>query len=788
MVNAVVDAALASLRLGAAPVEYTQRFTVDQAEALQRQRHRPGSTRWSWTLQVLRALFALVDGAQFLATPPREAGKSGVRLRFAFDVTALEGVAPSRLLDAALEPDAGSGDGRLVDRQRRFLRLLGRGINESLAFGPCRVEVRLGRRRHRFTVGDRDESPTESVEDLPPSLAETDGCVMEIEVVIDRFVGRWFEAVLGNEGFQETLKLWALHVPGLDLGPSPGILRPVPPAPSLRMGTLGSWWPTDDINGLRLLRDGVLLPTALARDLAATGVPLRDYSGPIEVPQLRLTFDEASVVHDANMSLLVAWLGDVHAHASRRPLPLSARLDGFLADPSRPPQEGRIAGAIWPPTIERVQTVTGHWVELAALRNAARRGIEVAWCWTHERMATPEHLRAGTLMLWPRELAAVQAIPGLRVVPVAALQIGAVSGWGALVQVSYPELDLGAIARSHDIPVRIDVGALVHRRAEAEQGRIEIAAGGSVVAEIRDPDRVLPGVLVVGRVAAGDLAVGSFGPSAQQAALRAIELHARARVDAIVAHARQHATAEDDAPLLRALDREGEARLATPATEATRRSADAAPPRLIVDVVHPEHGGALHVLDRGARGVIEVWLAGQACGTIVLDGPWSRIGGDLGVRSPSTAIDPATVAQLVAQVVAPRIEQMWSLAAPGSELHASLAELANEPRVDVAPAAETGPLLPAPWGTALRQVIAGIVGQSGLRIEPVLTWVPAAWSGGSVIHLGMLQPWVAEGMRTAASREQVSIAAMISLMTLVPDPLAFELAVQRYLAISAAPH
>lgn len=126
--SATLDA-VAARRLGAAPSGHTESFTVDRAQALQRQRHRPGATRWSWTLQVLRGLLALTDGARVIASPPRGTATAGLRLRFGFELAALDGIERRDLLDAALEPDDGPGDGALATRQRRFCRLLARGIN-----------------------------------------------------------------------------------------------------------------------------------------------------------------------------------------------------------------------------------------------------------------------------------------------------------------------------------------------------------------------------------------------------------------------------------------------------------------------------------------------------------------------------------------------------------------------------------------------------------------------------------------------------------------------------------
>lgn len=776
---AVVEAALARCRLGVAPTAYAESFTVDQAQALQRQRHRPGTTRWSWTLQVLRGLFALTDGAQFMVTPPRDASRPGVRLRFAFDASTLDGFAPHGLLHAALEPDAGAGDGTLATRRQRFVRLLARGINESLAFGPCRVDVRIARRLYHYEVADGGTGETEHVEDLPPS-PEIDACALEIEVVIDSRVGRWFEALMGADGFRETLELWFARVPGVDLSVQPGVLRPVPKPLPIRFGALGSWWPSNHPDGLTLLRDGVLVKTLLGRDLAMQGVTSRDFAGSIEAPQLRLTFDESSVVLDPQLSALVAWFGDVRAHGRRLPLPVT--FEESMMPPVRRRYEGRIVSVVWPETIHHVQTVAGTWFDIASLQHASASGREIPYCWTHERAMTPEPLRATTLMLWPRELETLQRIPGLRIVPLAALHIGAVSDWASLVQVSYPELQLGSIARTSEIPVRLDVSALVHRRAEATQGRIEIAAHGGVLADIREPTCVLPGVLLVGRVAGNDMATSSFGPAAQQAALRAIELHARARIDDIVAHAREHKRPEDDAPLLRVVDRDGASVLATPAIEAIQRAAEATPPLLRIDVAYHGYGGALHVLERGHRGAIEVWRGGQSCGTVVLPDPWSRIGGDIGVQSPTMAVDDDTITQLAVDLVRKEVERRWSLAPSGSALAASLDELARTPRIDVAPIPVVEPLAPGPLDIGIRGALAAIVGPPDVDFEQSPTWVPAKRCGAT-IQLGALHPWILTAQTYGASRYHVSIATMLSLITLVTDPIELEAAVLRYLAV-----
>jgi hypothetical protein len=778
------DEAVSARRLGTAPTDHTESFTVDRAQALQRQRHRPGATRWSWTLQVLRALFALTDGARVIASPPRGTATAGLRLRFGFDLAALHGIEMHGLLDAALEPDDGPGDGALATRQRRFVRLLARGINESLAFGPCRVEVRVASRVHRFEIGDGEEHAVEHVEDVARS-PEIDAWPLEIEVVIERLVGRWFEAVLGSDGFQETLKIWFARVPGLDLSVEPAVLRPVPHASPLRLGQIGAWWPTGESKPLALLRDGVLLATALARDLAVHGLTVRDFAGVIEAPSLRLTFDEASVVLDPQLTKLVAWLGDVRAHASRLPLPL--QFDDLLLRSGKRRYEGRIIGAVWPPTIDRVQTVVGEWVYRQGLEAAAQDGVELAYCWAHERADVPEHLRQSTLMLWPREHEALQMIPNLRLVPFAAYDVASVSDWGTLAQISFPEVPLGTIARSRDVPARIDVGGLVHRRAAATAGRIELADGGAMIAEIRDPARVLPGVVIIGRVVANEGATGRLTPSARHAALQAIEAHARANLHVLIEHARLYTTDGDDAALLRAVAPDNGASLATPTAVAVARATSTKPPLMSIDVTLRDYGGVLHVLDVGERGEIEVWRAGQSCGRHMLAEPWSRIAGDLAVSSPTTPIDVSAIAQVVGTIVVPDVERMWALAAPGGEMHTSLAELASRTRVDVAPAAPVELPPPAPEPITLHTVLSRVLGIADLRIDSDLTWTPAAMAGATTVKIGTLNPWTVGMAGVHYGREDVALAAVLSIVTLAHDELTCEGMLLRYLAVFSQP-
>jgi len=782
----VVTNAIATRRLGAAPTAYPLSFTVDRAEALQRQRHRPGAGRWSWTLQVLRALFSLTDGARFVVAPSRGHAVAGVRLCFSFDATPLAGIAPQKLLDAALEPDAGPGDGSLATRQRRFVRLLARGINESLAFGPCRVNVRIARRMHRFTIGDCGVGEAETIEEVPPST-EVDTWPLEIEVMIDRFVGRWFEIAVGRDCFRETLQLWFARVPGIDLSVTPGVLRPVPVEPPVRLGALGAWWPQDS-KTIALLRDGVVLGAALGRGLAEHGVPVRDFVGVIEAPQLRLTYDEASVIVDAEVNRLVAWLGDVHAHASRLPIPLTSEQlisYGTQADRYRR-YEGRIVGASWPDEPGWVPTVDGRWVAIEELRGLAAEHREIPFCWTHERATTPEHLRSHTLMLWPRELDALARIPGLRLVPVAALHVGSISDWGALVQVSFPELALGAIARSRDIPVRIEVNALVHRRAEATQGRIELASRGAVVAEIREPSRVLPGVLLVGRVAADDPRTPGLGPAELQAALAAIEQHARARVDVLAAHARKHSTRiDDDAPLLRAIAMLGESVLAAPAIDVAAASVSSKAPSLLVDVALRDHAGSLHLRPLDEAGVVEVWREGRRQGTHVLPPPWARVGGSLGVRTAGVAVDLATVMRVVERVLAPEVRRVWPLTSPKSELHRELVDVATTVPSD------TFATMPeireaARDGTEVREALAIILDEPDLRTEAVLWWTPAARGTTGVVSLGVLNFWM-QGALVDPSPAKVPLATVLALAMLLEDDRALEVAIGRALALFTRP-
>lgn len=603
--------------------------------------------------------------------------------------------------------------------------------------------------------------------------------------MIERLVGRWFEAVLGRDGFQETLKIWFARVPGLDLSVEPAMLRPVPQVAPIRLGQAGSWWPTGEHKPLALLRDGVLLETALARDLAVHGVTVRDFAGVIESPSLRLTFDEASVVLDPQLTKLVAWLGDARAHASRLPLPLG--LEDLLLRREQRRYEGRIVGATWPATVDHVQTVVGAWVDRRGLEAAARDGVEVAYCWTHERTQVPGHLRASTLMLWPRELEALQMIPNLRLVPFAAFDVASVSDWGTLVQISFPELPFGTIARSQDVPARIDVSALVHRRAAAVAGRIELADGGVVIAEIRDHGRVVPGVVVIGRVVATDGGTVRLTPAAQHAALEAIEAHARANLRVLIEHARLYSTDGDDPALLRAVATDDGASLAARATDTAVYAANPRPPRLSIDVALADYSGVLHVLEVGERGAIELWHAGQSRGRHTLAEPWSRIAGDLAVFSPATPIDAGAIARVVATVVVPEVERTWALGAPGGALHASLRELASRTRVEVAEAVVFDPPLPVPQPMTLAAVLSRVLAIPELRLDPELTWLPAAMAGSSTVKLGTLNPWTAGMMGVHNRREDVALAAALSIVTLARDELMCEAMLLRYLAVLGAP-
>jgi hypothetical protein len=775
-----LEAALAGRRLGLAPTAYPLCFTVDRAEALQRQRQRPGSGRWSWTLQVLRALFALTDGARFMVSPPPGVAFGGVRLRFAFDPSVLDGVAPTKILDAALEPDLGPGDGSLATRQRRFVRLLARGINESLAFGPCKVTVRIRHRVHTVEIPDGGVGETETITDVAGS-PDVDACPLEIVVAIHELVGRWYEVATGQDSFRQTLQLWFERVPGIDLGTTPAVLRPIPIPPPVRLGGVGAWWP-EDRSTIALLRDGVVLDTALGRELQSRGVPVHDFVGVVEAPALRLTYDEASIVADTEVSRLVAWLGDVHSYARRMPTPFTVdQLIAYGASAEKHRRyEGRIIGATWPSAPSWVPTVDGRRIGLDELQRLAAEGRDIPYCWTHERASTPAHLHAYTLMLWPRELEALAQIPGLRLVPVAALHVGSISDWSALVQVSFPELALGTIARSRDVPVRIDVSALVHRRAEASQGRLELASRGAVVAEIREPSRVLPGVLLVGRVAADDPGASSLGPAELQAALAAIELHGRARVDVLAAHARKHSTrADDDAPLLRAIEEVGESTLATPPKDASTRRATDVSPSLVVDVALADYSGSLHVLPRGESGVVEVWLEGRRHGVHELPAPWTRIGGTVGVRSAAVAVDLATIFRLVARVLGPELRRVWPLASPRAPLHTELAEsamaLPQEPTrawLELPPRSDRPP--------SLRDALAAILGEPGLVVDTAYSLEPARRGIGNIVKLGIFHAWL---LNAHSMWPRIPQATMLVLTALVDDPAELEVVLERALAL-----
>lgn len=783
MSDAVARAVLGCRMAPAGP--RTRRFTVDRVEALARQRTR-SQDRWAWTLHVVRGLFSLVDGANLrLEYTYPTAEQDHLRIALWFDASALSGLPVGGLLDAALDPGKPDHDGALVERQRRFLHRLGRGINEALGGEAVGIEVRLTGILHRFVRTPAVPGGwSEFVSEIPAAQVRPHTPALDIDV---RLTSQSFEQLaMGGAGIAGIMRLWHAHVPGLESDGDAWVLRPFPSDRPMQLGKDARWW-RRPLDAIALVRDGVVMPTRLGAALAQHRVPVQEFDGIADAPRLRLTYDEGAVIQDEALALLAAWFHDVVAHAVRARVPAGTRSPAALL------------GAAWPSTLGGVWTVDGQAVAVDALAEAASAGREVWFAWRHELDVVPHDVRASTLALWPSELELLRlAIPTLSLVPLARAQVasGRATDWATLVQGCLPELALCVIPRSVEIPARIDVTAFIHRGGAGEFGSIDLVWNGRSVARTLDTSLAIPGVTLFGHVSTND-ARWSSTPTAMQSTLHAVAQAARARLDELLAHARDTSTPGSSLPPIVARIEAGT--IAHSLSPEVRASAPTrtSMPLAIVPVRGDGFAGVLELHADGEPTAIEVGVVDGPATTVTLHDPWAGVSGRVAIQPHASACDPHAIAIEALRQLLPAANHAALVHGLGHAARPRLVALVAACRSRTA--TDDGEDADAAVPCRLREVLVHtLLGTHALAVEhivPVPSWRFAALTemddrgtsddgAGRArrLELGAYRRWIAEGLHRPRGAEDVGLAAALVLATLDQDADGRERSLRRLLA------
>ncbi|MBX7080031.1 MAG: hypothetical protein K1X88_12625 [Nannocystaceae bacterium] len=641
-------------------------FRVERSEALLRLRARPGRGRWDWTLTLARALLSLADAWQVRLTQGAVGEHDVVGIAITGDPALLHELPPESLLDQALEPDPGAGDYALPRRRLRFMRLLGRAVNEALAFAPVAVQLRVLDRTVEFTPSAKGPDPWR--ESAPTFAPPHDPVVVALNVTIERNFQRTIDKLLGRDGCWAIAELVRSHVPGATFTPGGGVLRSLPTSEFVQLGDQGWLWPRPHMPRLALLLDGVAGPTAIASALRGFGVYVDPLRGWISAPRLRLTFDEHAVVHDDALAALAAWCLDTLAHGE---FVVVANVPNLFDVTSwdRTRFDRAFKGLRCKQGLDRLFTVSGGPVSADDLAACVAQGRAVPYVWRHEVAHTPRELAPITISLWPSELDLLRAaFPNLQLHPVAAYRLDdAQADFGTLVKGSYPELFLGLAVTDTDPPYRIEVSAYVHRNAASQRGRVLVGSPPVQLGASEDDSLAIPGVTVVGRIPESGHHE-RFSADVVVAALHATAGHARGRLPELVAHVRAQPHGGPIADALAALT------LAPVAPSPTRRQVRrVAPPLFALEIADPTTSGTLELMDPEQPSAVEVRVdAGQAQ-DLRLPEPLSAIGGRLWLRGHEAAVwrDAILLShanRFVAQAVLARV-----LATPGSDRRRALA-------------------------------------------------------------------------------------------------------------------
>lgn len=519
--SAGVGRVLQQIRRGSGDGQARRGFTVARTEALLRLREVPRAP-WGWTLDLLRAARLLSASGRAVVEEAQDGEERVLTLRFGVGGCDLAGADLRGILFAAVagEEDMSAGPAPwLGEVGTRWRAYVGAAINAGLADGPRSIEVRTasgGRayvRKDSHAVGGDPYGEHAAAGRCPPQAFEV--VIREARPGFGRRVAAWLARQASASAqveklWRESLFLPAEHRGAIEIG------RELP-GYRVRLGKYATWSADATLGGPWLVRDGVR-SVSLVRALTAAGLPADELGGWIECAALRLTADEATVTNDAAWELLVAWLHDARTHTYKGPLP-----DGVAPTPGggvKSPlhyvgKDGQAGQVRWPLEVSRVMLASGRVIDLETLSQRVRGGRDFLYAWFHQKGEVPATLQARAHVLWPSELAVLQAkLPELRAVPLRAL--------GDTPQVE--RADLSGLHKSSLAPVAIavpgppllaaggvsvtmEVQAFVHRYPTDQTGSIALMSYGRRVAQVREAQQVIPGVTLMCELKGADMDV-----------------------------------------------------------------------------------------------------------------------------------------------------------------------------------------------------------------------------------------------------------------------------------------
>ena len=383
------------------------RFTVARTEALLRLREIP-RIPWEWTVGLLQAALCVVRFARVQVSARVTERERLIELHFSTPGAALEEVLSGLgdiLFQALEEVPYALREPTPEEGLRRWRVAVGAALNAALAGAP--TELRLitpGGARvltpREGTVSGRHDPYRERRD---PERCPRDMFIVRLREPRPSFGRRLASLLALRGGVEEEIEaVWWSSLLGLgdveggSLAAGLDIQRRLPGV-RVRLGEHALWGMLPEKGGPWLVRDGVKI-FDLGPELAEVGLDRRFFAGWIDCPSLRLTADLAGITQDRAYDLLIAWLSDAHAHAF--------------------PGTGGLPQIVWPTEIPHVSMASGRPMPQADVRQRAVEGADFPYEWPHRRAQVPIRAQARVFVIWPSELAVLQAaIPELRPVP-----------------------------------------------------------------------------------------------------------------------------------------------------------------------------------------------------------------------------------------------------------------------------------------------------------------------------------------------------------------------------------
>lgn len=515
--SAGVARVLSQVRRGSGDGQARRGFTVARTEALLRLREVLRAP-WGWTLDLLRAARALSTSGRAIVEETQEGEERVVTLRFGVGGVDLAGADLRGILYAAVagEEDMSSGPAPwLGEVGAKWRAYVGAAINAGLAAGPRSIEVRTASdarvyvRKDSHAVGGDPYGEHAAVGRCPAQAFEV--VIREARPGFGRRVAAWLARQASAAAQVEKLWRESLFLPADQRGAIE--VGKALPGYEVVLGRFALWGADWALGGPWLVRDGVR-SVSLARALSDAGLPVDELGGWIVCPELRLTADEATVTHDAAWEQLVAWLHDARAHTVQDVAIVAAAADGAAATTAvMSGRDGKVSQVQWPQKVDRVALASGRVIEFDEVAKRIRSGRDFLYAWTHQKHEVPATLQARAHVLWPSELAVLQAkIPELRAVPLRALgdtpqveraDLSALHR-SSLQAVSVPVGGAPLVAKS-GAQVSVQVQAYVHRYPTDKTGAIALMSYGRRVAQVRESAQVIPGVTLVCELAGVDM-------------------------------------------------------------------------------------------------------------------------------------------------------------------------------------------------------------------------------------------------------------------------------------------